>query len=118
MLRRALAATPFVALAIACASPTLPLPPPEEVSVGAGLDADHVVLTGLCGGTPRNVFVVIINAGGSNVPVPLDQAVGGARTDPTCGKWDSTVFAHSGDLLSVTYDEDEVVSQALLIGVP
>ncbi|MGA7120733.1 MAG: hypothetical protein WBY94_11580 [Polyangiaceae bacterium] len=118
MQRRALAASPVLALVMACASPTLPLPPPEEVSVGLGPDADHVTLIGLCGGTPRNVFVVVINEGGSKVPVPLDQSVGGARTDPTCGKWDATVFAHSGDLLSVTYDEDEFVSQSLLIGVP
>jgi hypothetical protein len=118
MLRRVFAASPVVVLAIACASPTLPLPPPEEVTVGAGLDADHVKLTGQCGGTPRNVAVVVINKGGSNVPVPLDQAVGGALTDPMCGQWDATVFGHSGDLLAVSYDEKGEVSQTLFIGVP
>ncbi len=117
MFRRALAAGSFVALAAACASPTLPLPPPEEVTVGLGPDADHVTLTGMCGGTPRSVPIVIVNKGGSNVPVPLDQAVGGALTDPTCGKWDATVFGHSGDLLEVTYERDGEVSQAAFIGV-
>ena len=118
MFRRALAASLLAALAGACASPTLPLPPPELVSVGLGPDADHVTLTGLCGGTPRNVDIVIVNKGGSNVVVPLDQAVGGAHTDPTCGKWDATVFAHPGDLLHVSYIEGDELSQTDFVGVP
>src|ERR1700722_9883127 len=36
MLRRLLAVGPFLVLAFACASPTLPLPPPEEPTIGAG----------------------------------------------------------------------------------
>jgi hypothetical protein len=118
MYRRSLAVGPLVAILTSCASPTLPLPPPEEISVGVGADTDHVKLTGLCGGTPRSVAIVVINKGGSNVPVPLDEAVGGALTDPACGKWDATVFGHTGDLLEVTYDENGEVSQAAFLGVP
>jgi hypothetical protein len=117
MVRRALAAGLFVAVG-ACASPTLPLPPPELISVGLKPDADHVTLTGMCGGTPANVDVIVLNKGGSNVAVPLDQSVGGAHTDPVCGKWDATVFAHTGDVLSVSYVEDGELSQSESVGVP
>ncbi len=105
------------ALAAACASPTLPLPPPEEIAVAPGPDADHVTLTAMCGGAPRNVVIIVVNEG-FTAPVPLDKAVGGAITDPTCGKWDSTVYAHSGDLLDITYELSGQISQPALLRVP
>jgi hypothetical protein len=80
-------------------------------------DADHVTLMASCGGAPRNVVIVVINEG-SNVPVPLDRAVGGAITDPTCGQWDATVYAHTGDWLDITYQLSGQISQPAILRVP
>jgi hypothetical protein len=115
MLRRLLAACPTVALLIACASPTLPLPPPEAIAVGAMPDPDHVTLTATCGGAPRNVFVSVVNEASY---VPRDKVGVVALTDPVCGKWDATVYAHSGDWLDITYQLDGQISQPALLRVP
>ena len=55
MPRRLRVVGPFAALfasswRVACASPTLPLPPPEAPTQTAGPDADHVKLSAACGG--------------------------------------------------------------------
>jgi hypothetical protein len=93
----------FVATAIAvvvsaCASPTLPLPPPEAPVQSAGIDADHVTLTASCGGAQGDAVIVVLNQN-----APPDKAIGGAIASD-CGSWDSSVYAHSGDVLSITQD--------------
>jgi len=113
MLRRPLAVGPFAALAIACASPTLPLPPPEEPTVSPGLDADHVILTVGCGGADTGALIVIVN---TNTTVPGDEAVGGALVSD-CGGWDATVFAHEGDFLDITQELGTERSQPLVLQV-
>jgi hypothetical protein len=90
-------ALPFL-LALACASPTLPLPPPELPSQSVGVDADHITLSGACGSVQNDAVVVVINQGNL---VPGDKAVSGAIATG-CGQWDASVFAHTGDLLEVT----------------
>jgi hypothetical protein len=103
MLRRLRAVCPpcvLVAAFVACASPTLPLPPPEAPAVQPGPDADHVKLVAGCGGAQANAVIVIVNR---DLSVPNDAAVSGARTD-ACGAWDATVFAHSGDVLDITQE--------------
>jgi hypothetical protein len=115
MLRRLLAASLVVALALACASPTLPLPPPLAPTVSPGPDADHVKLTATCNYPERNVVIVVIN---ENPNVARDLAVGGALTDPTCGSWDATVYAHSRDWLVITYQLGGQTSQPTLVKVP
>jgi hypothetical protein len=90
--------------AISCASPTLPLPPPEAPMQTDGIDADHVQLSAGCGGAQGQALIVIVNEN-----VAPDMAVGGAiATD--CGSWDSSVLAHSGDALSITQTADESTS--------
>ncbi|HEX3769433.1 MAG TPA: hypothetical protein VHV30_01150 [Polyangiaceae bacterium] len=90
-------ALPFL-LAPACASPTLPLPPPELPTQSAGVDADHITLSAGCGSVENGAVVVIIN---QSPQVAGDKAVSGALAS-SCGQWDASVFAHSGDLLEVT----------------
>jgi hypothetical protein len=117
MLRRLLATSPVVTLVIACASPTLPLPPPLAPTISPGPDADHVRLKAQCNASERNVVIVVFTEGTSTVPVPPDQAVGGALTDPMCGSWDATVYAHKGDTLVITYQLMGQISQATSIQV-
>jgi hypothetical protein len=98
MLRRVLAVAPLAALVLvlACASPTLPLPPPEIPTVGMGADANHVLLTATCGGVEGGAEVVVVN----NTAPPLEKLRGAYAT--TCGSWQAEIWAHSGDVLEIT----------------
>ncbi len=104
-----------------CASPTLPLPPPSpDPTQTAGIDADHVVLTAVCGSVDPDVYVDIINlghAGGS--PIPAGQT-GVIVTATSCGAYQATVFAHQYDKLEITYQENLQVSlpQMVTVGMP
>jgi hypothetical protein len=90
--------------AVSCASPTLPLPPPEAPTQTEGIDAEHIELSAGCGGAQSRALIVIVNEN-----VAPDMAVGGAiATD--CGSWDSSVLAHSGDALTITQTADESTS--------
>lgn len=98
-----------IALAIGCASPTLPLPPPMQPDQTAGVDADHVKLSAPCGGASGNAVIVVVNTSSA---VPGDQAVSGAVVS-SCGSWDASVFAHKGDLLEITQEIGTERSQPL-----
>lgn len=91
----------------ACASPTLPLPPPELPSQSQGVDADHIVLSTDCGGAEPNAIIVIVN---ENPTLRGDQAVSGSVAS-SCGKWDAVVFAHTGDRLDLFQQADNLSSQ-------
>jgi len=117
MVRRLLAIGPLFlagALALACASPTLPLPPPAIPSVASGSDADHVKLSAQCGGAEANAIIVIVN---SNTSVPGDLSVTGSRADG-CGAWDANVYAHAGDYLDVTQEFGTTRSSPVVVEVP
>jgi hypothetical protein len=49
--------------------------------------------------------------------VPMDRAVGGALSNG-CGAWDAIVYAHSGDLLDITYEIDGQTSLPTTISPP
>jgi hypothetical protein len=100
MVRRLLAVVPGVVLVLACASPTLPLPPPQEPTILAGADADHVKLVVPCGGADPGAIIVIVN---DNTTVPPDQAVSGSEVS-SCGAWDASIYAHTGDFLTITQE--------------
>jgi hypothetical protein len=100
-------------LGAGCASPTLPLPPPEEPLIGAGTDADHVKLAVPCGGATPGAVIVIIN---TNNTVPPDQAVSGSLVT-ACGAWDATVYAHTGDFLTITQEIGAERSQPTVVEV-
>jgi hypothetical protein len=113
MLRRLPAVGLFVALAVACASPTLPLPPPEEPTIGPGVDADHVKLSVACGGAEAGALIVIVN---QNQAVPDDEQVSGAVVSD-CGAWDAMPYAHAGDFLDITQQIGTQVSQPLVLQI-
>jgi hypothetical protein len=115
MLRRLLAVAPFfVALSVACASPTLPLPPPVAPTVTAGSDANHFKLTALCGGVEAGAVVVIENI---DTNLANDQRISGAIASP-CGSWDAIVYANRGDVLNITQDNGSIVSSPEVIQIP
>jgi len=103
-----------IASALSCASPTLPLPPPALPEVTAGVDADHVKLSSPCGGVEGNAVVLVLN---ENPNVPNDLAVSGARSD-SCGAWDASVYAHSGDVLAVRQNFGTTTSPPVTLQVP
>jgi hypothetical protein len=107
-------------LAVACASPTLPLPPPLAPGFGPSPDADHVQLIADCNSSEASSIIVVVNDaraadGGSSVP--LDRAVGGALAN-TCGGWDAVVYAHAGDPLDITYQLGGEISLPTRVYVP
>ena len=109
----------FVALGLmsgvlACASPTLPLPPPgPPPTLEAGPDADHVKLVGGCDSVEAYAIVVVIN---ENVAVAGDEAVSGSRAD-SCGAWEAIVFAHAGDTLDIYQEYGTLRSGAVTVQV-
>jgi hypothetical protein len=114
MVRRMLAVSFLGLLAVACASPTLPLPPPEDPTIGPGVDADHVKLSVPCGGADPDALIVIVN---NNPSVPGDEAVTGSIVS-SCGSWDATAYAHSGDVLEITQEIGTERSQPLDFPIP
>ncbi|MDP9034252.1 MAG: hypothetical protein M3O50_05560 [Myxococcota bacterium] len=113
-LRRVFFGGVLVAAALACASPTLPLPPPSIPSVSRSTDADHVVLASACGGAEPNAIVVIQN---TRPTVPGNLAVSGARATG-CGSWDAIVYAHTGDYLELWQEFGTTVSTSTFVVVP
>jgi hypothetical protein len=99
--------------ALACASPTLPLPPPVAPTVET-TDAAHVKLVAGCGGALPQATIVVINRRAS---LPGDQAVSGAIADG-CGAWDANVVAQRGDLLDITQESGTDISAPVTVSVP
>jgi hypothetical protein len=115
MLRRLLAVGRLVAplaLAMACASPTLPLPPPGAPTQESGPDADHIRLVAACGSAEPDALIAIRN--NSNPP---NQA-GVLVVANGCGAWDApSVLAHRGDVLEITQQFGDLLSQAISVQV-
>ena len=100
-------------LCVACASPTLPLPPPAVPAVSTSAEAGKVHLTSTRG-AEANAIIVIYNA---NPNIPLDQRVGGAQADGV-GTWQADVLASHGDVLEVTQEFGTTRSPPIDVQVP
>jgi hypothetical protein len=111
MVRRVLAVVPLLGLAFACASPTLPLPPPEVPTIEMGSDDNHVLLVEPCGGSEPDALINIINfnATGAN-------EVTGLFADG-CGSWKAEVWAHVGDVLQIDQQVGEQIGQSIDVQV-
>jgi hypothetical protein len=120
MRRRTLAVAPFTAAVavvalVACASPTLPLPPPEPPTMLRGTDADHIDLVALCGAAEPSALIIVIN---TNTTVPASEQVRGTFTDATCGSWEvPNMYAHNGDVLNIMQEFGTDTSAALTVEV-
>jgi hypothetical protein len=100
-------------LATSCASPTLPLPPPEEPVFSPSTLAGHIHLHS-SGGAEPNAVIVIVN---EDTAVPLEDRVTGSEADAT-GSWDADVLATSGDVLDISEEYGEAKSAATQVMVP
>lgn len=101
-------------LVLACASPTLPLPPPG-IPAQQMVDADHISLTSDCGGVEASAYVKIVNSS-----LPPGQ-VGDIVLATACGSWTAkSVFAHNGDTLLISQEigADEGLVLRLPVNVP
>jgi len=116
MPRRLLAAATFVALVLACASPTLPLPPPATPTVEV-VDSEHVTLSGPCYGAEP--FATIYVQNDKEAEPDAGVSVFGVVAT-SCGSWSETVFARSGDQLTITQQLNYVFSTPinLCLGSP
>ena len=83
---------------VACASPTLPLPPPSIPRISR-TDSTHVTLSST-EGVEANAIVVIYN---QNPAVSLEQRVSGVQADGK-GSWTQTIVATTGDVVDVTQE--------------
>lgn len=117
MLRRLFPIGFFVAVAAAvwaCASPTLPLPPPALPTVTAGSDADHVdLVSDTYGGAEPDALIVIEN---QNPTLTADQVGVVTRADDT-GRWQVQVYAHNGDVLAIWQEYGDLSSPPELLQV-
>ena len=81
------------ALALACTSPTLPLPPPAAPTETAGTEPGTVVLSGA--GAEPDAFIIVHNLN-QNANPPIVGTIVGAD-----GKWSVVVFAVKGDVVQI-----------------
>jgi hypothetical protein len=101
-----------VGVAVACVSPTLPLPPPATPEITAGVDAAHVDLSSGCGGVENGAEVEIINTTvQSGQPGVVAQAT-------ECGAWSAVVLAHAGDVLSILQQYENTTSAPITVQIP
>jgi hypothetical protein len=111
MVRRLLSAI-GIAVALGCASPTLPLPPPALPTIGASSTPGHVHLSSTRGAEP-NAIVVIVNR---NPALAGDERVSGAQADVE-GTWDAEVLAAKGDVLDITQEYGSTRSPSTTVTV-
>jgi hypothetical protein len=85
--------------ALACTSPTLPLPPPSTPLISLGSTPDTFRLSSIQGAEP-NALIVVVN---QREDLPPNQRVTGTIADPV-GSWDLVVIAKVGDQLDVSQE--------------
>lgn len=100
-----------LAWGVACASPTLPLPPPAVPSVSR-TDATHVTLSSEQG-VEANSIVVIYN---HNPAVTLEDRVSGVQADGN-GSWTQTIVATKGDEVEITQELGSTRSTSLVFTI-
>jgi hypothetical protein len=114
LLRAALSLGAAGAFVVACASPTLPLPPPEIPDVESdGLPAGEVKLVGMAGGAIPGSYIVTIN---DNPTLPSDDQVGGGGVHSD-GSWDAIVHASPGDAIQIFDWEGDEMSPPITVQI-
>jgi hypothetical protein len=111
--RAAIVSTALCVCAASCASPTLPLPPPDEPVFSPSTQTGRIHLHS-SGGAEPNAIIVIVN---EDTTVPLEQRVTGTEADGT-GTWDADVVATSGDVLDISEEYGDVKSASTEVMVP
>jgi hypothetical protein len=99
--------------AASCASPTLPLPPPDEPVFSPSAQIGYIHLHS-SGGAEPNAVIVIVN---EDTNVPLENRVTGSEADDN-GSWDAEVLASKGDVLDVSQEYGDAKSAPTQVIVP
>lgn len=102
----------LIALA-ACVAPTLPLPPPDQPSIGRGSDDSTFHLSSFRGAQPDAIIVVV----NRNPDIPRSKRVSGAQADGD-GTWETEVTAKVGDILDITQELGTTRSVSTTVRVP
>ncbi len=110
-LRSALGVAAFSVL-VACAAPTLPLPPPAIPTIDSGSTPLTIRLSS--GGAIANALIVVVNR---NTNLPGNERVAGAIAD-AAGNWSLEIRASSGDVLELTQEVDSAQSPSVTFVVP
>ena len=109
---RGLGAALAVVAATACASPTLPLPPPTVPSALAAGDGLYTLRSER--GVEPNAVVVIYN---NNTGLSLSDRVGATQADGE-GSWEETIKAVPGDLIDITQEFGTTRSAPVTFRIP
>jgi len=88
-------------IALACTSPTLPLPPPVAPSISTGVEPNTFKLTSDKGAQP-NALIIVINR---NEALPREERVNGTIADDQ-GSWEVTLKGTAGDFVDIAQDSN------------
>lgn len=100
------------ALAFACTSPTLPLPPPFAPIISMGSEPGTFHLASIAGAEP-NALIVIVNR---DETLARNKRVTGTIADEH-GTWDATVIAALGDVLDISQESGSTRSPGTTVTV-
>ena len=98
--------------ALACTSPTLPLPPPAAPIISVGSSPDTFKLASIQGVEP-NALVIIVNR---DDDLPRNKRVTGTIADEN-GSWDANVIAKAGDVLDISQESGSTRSPGTTVTV-
>jgi hypothetical protein len=112
MVRRVFAVVSLVVAGVACASPTLPLPPPAVPTIDPGPMAGQVHLSSPCGGAETGATVLVID---NNETAAKRDAV---TVADNCGAWSLDAYANKGDYLQVQQIVGSEISSSVSVPVP
>lgn len=101
-----------LATALACTTPTLPLPPPTAPSISDGTEEGTIHLSSMQGSEP-DALIIVINR---DPTLARDKRVTGTIADGT-GSWELDVLAKSGDVLDISQESGSTRSPTTTITV-
>jgi hypothetical protein len=110
--RRTFLAATLALVLSACASPTLPLPPPSTPEIAPQADGKWKLSSK--GGVEGHAIVVIFNR---NPNLPAADRVDGTQADAD-GNWEESILAAPGDVIDVTQEFGSTRSAPTTFRIP
>jgi hypothetical protein len=97
-------------IALACTSPTLPLPPPVAPSITSGAEPSTFKLSSQDGAQP-NALIIVVNR---NETLPREERVNGTIADER-GSWEVTIKGAVGDFVDIAQESDSARSASTTV---
>ena len=97
-------------IALACTSPTLPLPPPAAPSIVTGTEPNTFRLTSENGAQP-NALIIVVNR---NESLTREERVNGTIADDQ-GTWEVTVKGAVGDFVDIAQESNSARSASTTV---